>query len=167
MSKHRKKQNKTIGKTIIVIIIILIIALGAFLGYRLYTKNQSFSTISKMYFMGIDENQQIGKTQTDVEHSYNCSHAIEYPIIGKEEIDSQITEIISKLKSDFVSQYKDETVEEVVTDTFNGISYFQYIAYQTYLAQDNKISLVLYETQEVGERNVISEKEYTNPGATT
>lgn len=155
------KKGKKILIIMAIVIFIIFVGIIGFLSYRYYSGKQAFENLSKLYFSKIEDTQQIGKAQTDVEYNFNCSHSIEYPLIGKDEIDNQIKDIVDKIKEDFVNDYKDENMFETVEKTFQGISYFQYTSYETYLAPDQKMTLIFFENQEVGDSNVVAEKVYT------
>lgn len=162
MEKHKqKKKSNKFTKTLIIVVILILGAVGGISLYKYQQNKNELNSIANLYFMGIDDNKQIGKTQTDIEYNLNCSHAIEYPLIGKDEIDAQIMDTIKNLEEDFIKKYKSDSTIETAKEAFNGIEYSQYIGYETFLAPENNMSLIFEEAQEKGESTILQKKIYT------
>lgn len=147
--KKRKNKKKKIVK-IIFLIFVCAIFLKCLAALKKQNDKENF--LNNLNFMGIEIEKEIGKDLMEIDYIDNLICSITYPEIGTEEIDSLIREIITNLKNNFILMYR--------SNDDNKEHYFQYIIYETYLAPENKFSLILNEVQIVNESNVISEKVY-------
>ncbi len=113
-----------------------------------------FAELANLYFMGLEDKQQVGVTQAYIDYKGACAYAIEYPATGNEMIDARIKEIVAQIRADF-----DQTYAAFVADGDASVSYqtgFEaelYVGYQTYLGVDKTLSVVFEESQTVRNGN--------------
>lgn len=91
------------------------------------------------------EQQEVGKPQDLVEQEDHLSYLLQYPEIGKERIDARISEIVTEIRNAFDAEFTptDEAgKEKKKTDAI------LYLGYESYLAKENQLSLVFFETHE-------------------
>ncbi|WP_352400001.1 polysaccharide deacetylase family protein [Anaerotignum sp.] len=94
--------------------------------------------------------QFIGDKESLIEYAAPLAFVLEYPRTSNEAINNQILEIVQDLKTQFTEKYdlKDEKAKKRLSQ--NDCRSFLYLDYDSYLASDNKICIVFYETQEPG-----------------
>lgn len=91
------------------------------------------------------EQQEVGKPQDVVEQENHLSYLLQYPEIGKERIDARISEIVTEIRNAFDAEFtptEEEKKEKKQTDAI------LYLGYESYLAKENQLSLVFFETHE-------------------
>lgn len=91
------------------------------------------------------EQQEIGKPQDVVEQENHLSYLLQYPKIGKERIEARISEIVTEIRNAFDAEFtptEEEKKEKKQTDAI------LYLGYESYLAKENQLSLVFFETHE-------------------
>ena len=89
--------------------------------------------------------QEVGKPQDVVEQENHLSYLLQYPEIGKERIDARISEIVTEIRNAFDAEFtptEEEKKEKKQTDAI------LYLGYESYLAKENQLSLVFFETHE-------------------
>ncbi len=161
------KQNLTLKHTkLIKIVLILLTAfvlvagsiIAFMIGNKLDSEEQKISDFEQaesLYFMGLDEQKQIGKVNSIIEYGDFLSHVIKYPTIGKTEIDNQIHDIITNIHNNFNTQYG------VASEQNKNHTYRLFLSYETYLAPENKMSFVVIEQVETDETLDSKTKTYT------
>lgn len=151
-------MKEAFNKILLILLMLLIVGALIFGGYQLYKKYKmdKLSNLADLYFTGLNDTQEIGKTISKIEYSKKCSYVIEYPEIGNKTIDKNISKIINKLKDSFLGEYG-----ATDTDKLAKTEYYQYIGYETYLGPEDTMSLILFEAIEYKDENVISENVYT------
>ena len=113
-----------------------------------------FAELANLYFMGLEDKQQVGVTQSYIDYKGACAYAIEYPATGNEAIDARIKDIVAQIRADF-----DRTYAPLVADGDAPVSYengFEaelYVGYQTYLGAGRTLSVVFEESQTVRNGN--------------
>ena len=90
------------------------------------------------------EQQEVGKPQDVVEQENHLSYLLQYPEIGKERIDARISEIVTEIRNAFDAEFT-PTEEEIKEKETYAILY---LGYEIYLAKENHLSLVFFETHE-------------------
>ena len=91
------------------------------------------------------EQQEVGKPQDVVEQENHLSYLLQYPEIGKERIDARISEIVTEIRNAFDAEFtptEEDGKEKKQTDAI------LYLGYESYLAKENQLSLVFFETHE-------------------
>lgn len=153
-NKVETPSKKRIVLTIIfaLLIIVMFIYFGLYFFQKQVALDKEREYIKDLNFMGIESEREIGKDLMEIDYIDNLTYSITYPEIGIEEIDTQIKDIITKLKDDFVLTYRSYEGDKTI--------YSDYIIYETYLAPDDKFSLILTESQLANNANVIFEKVY-------
>lgn len=148
MKQNSIFKNHELIKAVLILLTIFIAVAVSIMAFRdkdlLDMEEQKISDFEQdqsLYFMGLDAQQQIGKTNSIIEYGDLLSHVIKYPIIGKTEIDNQINEIITNIHNDFETQYRNN----------KNHTYRLFMSYETYLAPENKMSLVLIKQVETDE----------------
>lgn len=149
-------------KTVLILLTAFAVVAGSIIAFN--DKNLSdteeqkisdFEQAQSLYFMGLDEQKQIGKTNSIIEYGDLLSYVIKYPTIGKTEIDNQIYEAITDIRNNFNTQYG------TTSDQNKNYRYRLFVSYETYLAPENKMSLALTEQVETDETLDLKTETYT------
>lgn len=153
------KSGKMHKKVIIIIVFLLIIILTGMLTKKSHKNvsddNQGITSgdiIDNLNFMGIEAEKEVGKDLMEIDYIDNLTCSISYPEIGIEAVDSKIREIVLTLKNDFILMHRSSEPQ--------AEQYFQYIGYKSYLAPENKISIIFREARVVNEANSVFERNF-------
>lgn len=160
MEKHKKNKSKSVLKKILLIILLIIILIVGYVVFKVVQDRTKFKKISELYFMGIDNTEQVGKVESDISYDRNLSFAIEYPIINNDTADKIIKAEVDTFKQQFTNEYLKQDFD-IETANLSDIEFSLFIHYETYIGPNNTMGLILYVTEEAGDTNVISEKAFT------
>lgn len=95
--------------------------------------------------------QLIGEKESIIEYAAPLAYVLTYPKMSNEVINKQIVEFAQGLKTDFTEKYdiKDEKAKaQLMQKDCNKILYLDY---DSYIVSEDKICIVFYETQELGQ----------------
>ena len=157
MKKYKKvkKKKKTNKLAIILIFTFLILFIMEFIYFS--KKSNEMNTIAKKYFKSQDSVIDFGKTKNDSKFNLTSSYYINYPSIGNNELDKQISTIKSKIKQDLRKKFSINTIKNIFSNKFD----YQLVNYELYLAPERTFGLLFIVTDVNNKGKIISQKVYT------
>ncbi|KXL52031.1 peptidoglycan-N-acetylmuramic acid deacetylase PdaC [Anaerotignum neopropionicum] len=98
-----------------------------------------------------ESTEPLGEKESIIEYAAPLAYVLEYPRMANEEINNQILEFVEGLKAEFAEKYdiKDEKAKRRLTQ--NDCDKFLYLDYDSYIVSEDKVCIVFFETQELGE----------------
>jgi peptidoglycan/xylan/chitin deacetylase (PgdA/CDA1 family) len=99
----------------------------------------------------IEALQPIGEKESSIEYAAPLAYVLEYPRVANEEINNQILDFVEGLKAEFTEAYdiKDEKAKKRLRQ--EDCDKFLYLNYEGYIVSEDKICIVFFETQELGQ----------------
>ncbi|NCC14798.1 MAG: DUF3298 domain-containing protein [Clostridia bacterium] len=95
--------------------------------------------------------QLIGEKESIIEYDAPLAYVLTYPQMSNEAINKQIVDFVQGLRTDFTQKYdiKDEKAKARLTQ--KDCDKILYLDYDSYIVSEDKICIVFYETQELGQ----------------
>ena len=157
MKKYKKvkKKKKTNKLAIILIFTFLILFIMEFIYFS--KKSNEMNTFAKKCFKSQDSVIDFGKTKNDSKFNLTSSYYINYPSIGNNELDKQISTIKSKIKQDLRKKFSINTIKNIFSNKFD----YQLVNYELYLAPERTFGLLFIVTDVNNKGKIISQKVYT------
>ncbi len=102
--------------------------------------------------------QLIGERESVIEYAAPLAYVLAYPHMSNEAIDNQILTFVNGLKTEFTEKYdlKDEKAKKRLKQ--KDCDTILYLDYDSYIVSEDKICIVFYETQELGQETTPVEK---------
>lgn len=95
------------------------------------------------------QTQLVGQKESVIEYDGNLAFVLEYPRIGNTLVDEEIEKIIDEIREDFALQYQTKNEKQKKRSTQKDCDSFLYLNYDSYIASEDKMTLVFRETQEI------------------
>lgn len=110
-------------------------------------KTQELNSRAAAYWADAAEQQHIGEPVSVVEYAAPFSYCLQYPKTGHANIDARIVQIIAERRAAF--DQKCRLPENMPENGSPSADNTLLLRYEAYLGEDNQMSLVLFETQEL------------------
>ncbi|WP_304507060.1 polysaccharide deacetylase family protein [Anaerotignum sp.] len=98
-----------------------------------------------------ERKQLIGEKESMIEYAAPLAYVLAYPHMSNEEINNQILDFVQGLKGAFAEQYDVKDEKEKRRLTQKDCDKFLYLDYDSYVVSEDKVCIVFYETQELGQ----------------
>lgn len=109
-------------------------------------KTQALQAHALAYWADTEGPQQIGEPISVIEYAAPFSYGLQYPKTGHEGIDARIGQIVEEIRASFDEKY---SLPENLSENGKPVAdHTLLLRYETYLAEENQMSLALFETQE-------------------
>lgn len=103
------------------------------------TKQEQLSESADLYFAGMEENQQVGVSDYRIAYEGTIGYAVQYPVIGNDQIDALIDQEVSAMIREFEKDFQNGNQEEEGSQ--GDITDILYISYESYLGPDQTMGL--------------------------
>lgn len=137
------KSFLTLYKTIVIITTIVVLVFVALFYVKLWKEPTKYT--KDLAIHKYDDKKQIGTQVNKVEYKNNISYSINYPSTGNRVIDTHVRLSVDGLKNSFKKKYEDENSSK---------TYYELIDYESYLAIDDNMSIVLKEEAKLDKKQL-------------
>ncbi len=108
----------------------------------LQRKQAAFAEKGTTYHAQYTAHQEIGKPTTVAEQGKQLSYLLQYPETGHPGVDTRIAEIVTEIRNAFDAEFTGATEKKKQPEAL------LYLGYEAYLAENNQMSLVFFESHE-------------------
>ncbi len=102
-------------------------------------------------FWASQKTKEAGETITRIEYDHPLAYILQYPKTGKFAIDSRIEMIVSDIRNAFDQEYLPLTGPDGELIRENKTEATLYLGYESYLTEENLLSLLFFDTAETAE----------------
>lgn len=146
-----KKRNRRLLKIFCLLFItIILLVIGILFVNVVFNRNQT--KIEELYFEDITNKKEIGRLLSIDEKENNIYYKVEYPAIGDDLIDKEISNEVDNLINKNKKQYLNES---------DNLEYYYFVNYETYIGVNSLLSIVLNENFVSEDLKMVEDKAYT------